>query len=223
MIWSWLAWGEDEEEAGPVPETVVALPVDGLEEATRSACSGLGCGLPRFNTGRFGSSGSGAVCDVSVAAGAAATAGAAAGAAAAAAAGAAGELAVCVAVPVLPACGATGGVLAAGAVVCGAAVCPAAGPGATGALDPRCRSTGGPESSSRPRGLEGGAAFFFAAAASASVVCHFPSAIHSFVWVFCRALVTVNNPCDAPLFSASYTTSDHNAIGTGEALYADAS
>ena len=85
-----------------------------------------------------------------------------------------------------------------------------------------CNNTGGPESSFNPRGWMG-AGFFAALAASDAAVSNLPSATHALVSLFCSTPDTVNRPCEMPVFCASYTVSAHNAIGTGDALYADAS
>jgi hypothetical protein len=39
----------------------------------------------------------------------------------------------------------------------------------------------------------------------------------------CNAPLTVKNPAEAPVRTASYTVPESSAIGTGEALYAPAS
>lgn len=91
------------------------------------------------------------------------------------------------------------------------------GSGGFGFVAPECRSTGGPVSSSSPRGM-GDEGFLVALAASDSAVCHVPSAIHSLVCWFCNAPPTVKRPCETPVRSASYSVAAQSAMGTGDAL-----
>ena len=93
--------------------------------------------------------------------------------------------------------GAGGGEDAAGAVAGGALVVSAG----AGLLERR-NKTGGPESSFNPRGWTG-AGFLAALAANEAAVSNLPSAIHCLVSVFCKAPVTVNRPCEMPVFWVS--------------------
>jgi hypothetical protein len=58
-------------------------------------------------------------------------------------------------------------------------------------------------------------------AASSLAVLQIPSPIQ--VLFPCKALETVNNPCETPVRMPSYTVPLSRAIGTGAALYALAS
>src|SRR5580692_11906426 len=67
------------------------------------------------------------------------------------------------------------------------------------------RRTGGPSSSFRPRGTDGGG-FFLAFALRALADCQVPSAIHSVASsasFLCSAPVTVNSPCETPVSTPS--------------------
>jgi hypothetical protein len=93
--------------------------------------------------------------------------------------------------------GAAGGVDEVGAVADGGfAVSAGAG------LLERRNKTGGPESSFNPRGWTG-AGFLAARAATEAAVSNLPSATHALVSEFCKAPVTVNRPCEMPVFWAS--------------------
>src|SRR5580704_9445001 len=105
--------------------------------------------------------------------------------------------------------GAVGGVVVPGELVESEAGCEGVAGSAGGSVDLGLsllrRRTGGPSSSFRPRGTDGGG-FFLAFALRALADCQVPSAIHSvasfasFLW---SAPVTVNNPCETPVSTAS--------------------
>ena len=93
-----------------------------------------------------------------------------------------------------------------------------AGGGSAGFAELARLNTGGPSTGSGA-GFDC-ASFFFAAAAaeaaSALADCQVPSAIH--VWFASNAPDTVNNPCEIPVRTASYTVPLSSAMGTGAAL-----
>jgi hypothetical protein len=98
-----------------------------------------------------------------------------------------------------------------------------AGAVSLGAL-PLLLSRGGPSLVSRPTGTA--SAFIPVFGFSVPAGSHKPVPIHGFSTfgeVACRALFTVNKPCELPAFSTSYTVPESSVIGTGSALYAVAS
>src|SRR5580692_9233736 len=102
-----------------------------------------------------------------------------------------------------------GGVAAPGELVEAEAVCEGVEGSAGGSVDlglsPLRRSTGGPSSSFRPRGTDGGG-FFLVFALRALADCQVPSAIHSAAALasfLCSAPVTVNSPCETPVSTPS--------------------
>src|SRR5262249_35930077 len=112
----------------------------------------------------------------------------------------------------------SGAGVAAGAAVAGVSgfAC-GAGSGAFGGGFPDRRSTGGASVSSSG-GFDCTTAFF---AFTLSPGCQLPTPSQDSF--FCSSPVTVNKPRYAPVFSPSYTIPDSSAMGTGLALYADAS
>ncbi len=84
-------------------------------------------------------------------------------------------------------------------------------------------SRGGPSPLSIPTGIDSA---FGAVLVSTPPGSHLPVPIHglcTLTALLCRALFTVNRPRELPVRSASYTVPASNAIGTGSALYAEAS
>ncbi len=171
----------DDDTFGLAVAAAVAVEVSGF--------STLGGCLPRLSAGRFGSGGSAESSGVEVGGNAADCRGAVGGALGAGVEGGAA---------LDPAADpAGGGEDALGAVAGGALVV-----SADAGLLERRNKTGGPESSFNPRGWTG-AGFFAALAASEAAVSNLPSATHALVSVFCKAPVTVNRPCEIPVFWAS--------------------
>ncbi len=85
-------------------------------------------------------------------------------------------------------------------------------------------SRGGPSPLSIPAGTD--SAFSALLAVSLPLGTHLPVPIHGLMRLaalLCSALLTVNSPSELPARWASYTVSVSSAMGTGSALYADAS
>jgi peroxiredoxin Q/BCP len=94
---------------------------------------------------------------------------------------------------------------------------------AVGAL-PLFFSRGGPSVGSKPTGTD--SAFIAVFGFSVPAGSHSPVPIHGFTTLgelLCSALLTVKSPCELPAFSTSYTVPVSSDIGTGAALYSDAS
>jgi len=118
------------------------------------------------------------------------------------------------------------GVVEAGAVDAGVE----AGEGVAGGVGfdalPPLLSRGGPSLLlvSIPTGTS--SAFIVVFATSVPAGSHDPlpiQGVSALAVVLCSAPLTVNNPSELPVRSPSYTVPESSAMGTGEALYADAS